>query len=100
MVPRHLPARLVEVGGGLRRNVERDALTVKGDLSKRISLSMTQPAPHCVLTSTTFSRLPDARLGFAAHPAMLSWETLEAKRLAPFDDTASRRGNRHSGAGA
>lgn len=28
------------------RDVERDALTVKGALSKRISLSMTQPAPR------------------------------------------------------
>ena len=37
---------LGRVGHGLRRNVERDALTVKGGLSKRISLSMTQPAPR------------------------------------------------------
>jgi hypothetical protein len=35
-----------EVGRGSRRNVERDALTGKGDLSKRISPSMTQPAPQ------------------------------------------------------
>ena len=39
-----------DVGGGPRRNVERDALTGKGDLSKRISPSMTQPAPQCLLT--------------------------------------------------
>jgi hypothetical protein len=35
-----------DVGRGSRRNVERDALTGKGDLSKRISPSMTQPAPQ------------------------------------------------------
>jgi hypothetical protein len=47
---RHGLAALWATFGRRRRrvtpDVERDALTVKGDLSKRISLSMTQPAPQ------------------------------------------------------
>jgi hypothetical protein len=64
-------------GGGLRRNVERDALTVKGALSKRISLSMTQPAPRTPFYNTlqTTPRSPrefcaqaSQRLGEAVRP--------------------------------
>ena len=58
-----------DVGGGSRRNVERDALTGKGDLSKRISLSMTQPrAAGVFLHCGESQRLAAGRLGFAAPP--------------------------------
>jgi len=56
-----------DVGSGSRRNVERDALTVKGDLSKRTSLSMTQPAPQA--SSYTVVSLAPTRWAFGLRSA-------------------------------
>jgi hypothetical protein len=86
-----LGPRRAEVGGGLRRDVERDALTVKGDLSKRISLSMTQPAPH--LSSYIAAGLAPSRRAFGHRSAYAKRArrvpVLKAKRFAPFHESAS-----------
>lgn len=80
---------VLDVGGGSRRNVERDALTVKGDQSKRTSLSMTQPAPQA--SSYTAASLPPSRRAFGLRSAPSSTRVArvysqrqKAKRLAPF----------------
>jgi hypothetical protein len=79
-----------EMMGRVALDFERDALTVKGDLSKRISLSMTQPAPQrCLCIPPRFSRLAGGRLGFAAPPGRPRVScSSRAKRLAPFNETA------------
>ena len=98
---------LGRVGHGLRRNVERDALTVKGDLPKRISLSMTQPGPR--LSSYIAMRLAPTRWAFGLRSASRQVLGLrgfthrkrqKAKRLAPFCETASPIRNRRRSADA
>jgi hypothetical protein len=79
--------RPAELGGGLRRNVERDALTVKGDLSKRISLSMTQPAPRTrFYIALRFAPRPPAAIGRSGFAAFH-----KRSGSPPSDETAPRK---------
>ena len=64
-----------ELPRGRRRatpDVERDALTVKGDLSKRISLSMTQPAPQLVSYTAVLLTHSGRALGLRSTPGRCS----------------------------
>jgi hypothetical protein len=77
--------------GRVALDVERDALTVKGDLSKRISLSMTQPAPQAssyIPVSLAPSRWAFGLRSASAKCLFCEWPQLiaktESEAAAPF----------------